>query len=185
MEPLIFLFTYFCPKVDPLKTCSAKSDKQKKTRIFTFHTCFNTQRQFIKLTTHGCVFITAYHKFICFEYAKCKWLILYFWQLAWICAPWKWWPRHVSPLFSPWLRHCSVHFTDDLSWQQPEPWNCVLVLIIGSTKDNLRHPWSVTDTTPFTGVFLTRMCASLTINVLCEWLFQLYFFAKVPIILCL
>ena len=27
---LIFLFTYFCQKVDPLKTCAAKSDKQKK-----------------------------------------------------------------------------------------------------------------------------------------------------------
>ena len=26
--PLIFLFTYFCQKVDPLKTCMVKSDKQ-------------------------------------------------------------------------------------------------------------------------------------------------------------
>ncbi len=48
---LIFLFTYFCQKVDPLKTCVAKSDKPPK-KDFTFHTRFNAQIQF-KFTNHG------------------------------------------------------------------------------------------------------------------------------------
>ena len=42
-----FSVTYFCQKVDPLKTCEAKSDRQKKKGgDFMFHTHFNAQIQF-------------------------------------------------------------------------------------------------------------------------------------------
>ena len=110
-RPFIFLFrpTHFLPKVDPLKTCAAKSDKQKN------KTTTTTNKQ---------------------TKTKTKKLYHIFWHLPWFCAPWKWRPGQVPPpvmsLCSPWayvvsramdinLSSLSIAITRNWQWPNSGP----------------------------------------------------------------